>query len=283
MLFFILVDFLLAQLVDPTTRPDGRPGWRWTSDGVWLNDWTGEVYPGSSLPTAPEPGPHVYTAGFVTGPEAWESTGYGAVTRQEWTADGRAHGGAFLSTGPWWLDTNQGTTDMGGGLHMVAYVRTRDMLPGIHYHRVDFREAMLTLWLRGEDVALEGSHLVLWVQAGVGARASNWALTSAPLDDALLTGQWEPVVRKLSGGEDAWTCLDQLHMRPDVYECAPLDTVLGDVNADWGLLLYPIPTPGAPPRLPQGKIMLDELQLQYQLSPRPNGAPEQTPIPGRAR
>jgi hypothetical protein len=262
----LLAGMVLAQVVNPDTPPDPRPGWRWTSDGVWLNDWTQEKFPGDALPPRPAPGPYVYSASFDDGPDEWASLGYGAVQRHEWTPAGKA-GGAFVSTGPWWLDTNQGTSEMGSGLHMVAYLYTRDMLPGIHYHRVDLRGALLTLWLHGEDVALEGSHLVVWVQAKVGDRASNWALTGQPLDAEVLAGDWTPVERRFDD-ESAWTCLDALGMRPDVYACAPLDTVLGDGNADWGLLLYPIPTPGAPPRLPRGQIKLDEVRLEYQLTPR---------------
>ena len=73
-------------------------------------------------------------------------------------------------------------------------------------------------------------------------------MTGQPLDAAVLAADWTPVVRRFDD-ESAWTCLDALGMRPDVYTCAPLDAVLGDSNADWGLLLYPIPTPGRAPAL----------------------------------
>src|SRR3954465_14046651 len=118
---------------------------------------------------------------------------------------------------------------MGAGRRLCASRRTANMLPGIHYHRVDFREAVLSLWLRGDAVALEGSHLVVWVQAKVGDRESNWALTGQPLDAAVLAADWTPVVRRFDD-ESAWTCLDALGMRPDTYTCAPLETVLGDSN-----------------------------------------------------
>jgi len=34
---------------DASTPPDSRPGWRWTSDGQWVNDLTGEVFRGGQI------------------------------------------------------------------------------------------------------------------------------------------------------------------------------------------------------------------------------------------
>src|SRR5688572_2795194 len=111
---------LLAQVGQCNAPPDGRPGWRWTSDGVWLNDWTGEVYPSSPLPPVPALGPQTYVASFATDTEGWVSIGGqgpgapdGSTTEAgAWVPDGYA-GGGFVSRGPWWLDTNQGRSDQG--------------------------------------------------------------------------------------------------------------------------------------------------------------------------
>jgi len=264
---------LLAQAAQGGA-PDGRPGWRQTSEGEWVNDRTHERYvPGTLPPPVPALGPQTYAASFASDTEGWASIGGQApgspdgstIEASAWTPNGYA-GGGFVSRGPWWLDTNQGRSDQGAGLHLVAYLWSRALLPGVHYHRIDFRDAELTFWLRGQGIELAGSHLVVWVQARGKDKAANWALTSQPLDRELLAGDWQPVRRTLVADPAQWTCLDALNARPDMYACAPLEAVLGDVNADWGLLLYPVPGVGA--ILPSGAIELDELRLQYRLTPR---------------
>jgi hypothetical protein len=143
----------------------------------------------------------------------------------------------------------------------------------------NFANARITLRLRGE-VEAKGARLLLLCQAVQDGICSGWLLSSQPF---AITPDWS--IQSVTTAPDPaqWTCLGARHDRADYYGEIPLETVLRDVNADILLVLHPLtiepmePIAGDPhrlrperdypvwrSRLPEGYVLLDEVQIEFQ-------------------
>ena len=124
-----------------------------------------------------------------------------------------------------------------------------------------------------------GSQLLLLCQAVQEEMCSGWLITGQPVH---VTHDWsEQTVIAVPEPAD-WTCLGARHDRTDFYGEIPLETVLHDVNTDILLVLFPLdiapmgPLAGEPhrlrpekdypvwrSRLPEGYVLLDEVQIEF--------------------
>lgn len=194
-----------------------------------------------------------------------------------------------ISRSPWWIDYNHAPPGI-GYLHLLFMLLTRGA-PGEYQREVsgenrfitqkfgtDFRHARLTLKLRGELIA-QGAKLHLLVQGVHGGICSGWLLTGQPIP---VTPDWSTTTIECVPDEREWKCLGSRHDRVDYYGKLPLETVLGDVNADILFVLHPLdvapmgPLAGDPhilrperdypvwrSRLPEGYVMLDEIKIEF--------------------
>ena len=251
--------------------PSSSPGWRVTSNGVWLNDLSGEVLgPGAPLPLSPPVGPQVYVANFDRGGQQWKSIFPFHEARERAVPWQRA--GFIQSKGPWWPDSNHDVRADGQlGVNLVAYLDSRNLLPDVHVHdrEIDFRNARLEFRIRGENLSLRDAQLVFWVQSRPhdARHFVNLALTGEPLTGAATSGRWTSVALDLDP-DGEWTCLGPAPSRLQIYGCASPTEVLSDANRDFGFLLYPVPIDKAGAGAPRGSISFDDIRLTYRLNER---------------
>ena len=209
--------------------------------------------------------------------------------------------GAYVSTSPWWVDSNHAPPGA-GYLHLLAFLLTKgEHVPDMGWPNRfveggfsrDLRGARLTLRLRG-DVDLRGAELVLLAQAAVPGTTANLVLTGQPIP---ITPDWRDRMIELSTDPSQWTCLGARHDLEEYYGCAEPHDVLRDVNIDLILVLFPlriVPTTpvedihlgrphhrltheplrsGTRPRdpgyevdwstLPEGRIEFDTIRIEY--------------------
>jgi hypothetical protein len=228
-----------------------------------------------------------YLETFDNGPGGWlgwESNAAGARTLE-------VAGGVAVSRGPWWVDYNHAPPG-GGYLHLLYALHTRHYpeTPA-QYLRVggrnqfvdgafptDFTGARFTVRIRG-SLAARGAGLHLLVQSRVDGKAVNYVLTGQRLE---VTEDWSDQTLVLSPDESQWTCLGSRHDRTSTYGDAGIGRVLGDVNLDIILILFPLQIAPADPgitdphglragedyaldvsRLPDGVIMLDTVRIDF--------------------
>src|SRR5262249_24076310 len=89
----------------------------------------------------------------------------------------------------------------------------------------DFRDAKVSIHVRGNNWVPNGSELLWWSQSqsnydarkGVvpGWRMANWAYTGTSLTGALLTGKWEKVEYRLRNDTDAWSYAGNNRSQPN--------------------------------------------------------------------
>lgn len=226
-----------------------------------------------------------YRETFDDGPGGW----YGWHSNEAGPKPLEINQGHALSRSPWWIDYNHAPP--GAGYMHLLYMLNTAGKPGEYQREVegnnrfiagafptDFRRARLTLTLKGELEAKDTQLLLLCqgVQDGI---CSGWLLTGQPFD---VTPEWTEQSARLAPDPSQWTCLGSRHDRADFYGKLPLDTVLGDVNTDILLVLFPLdiapmgPDPVDPhrqrpekdypvwrSRLPEGYVMLDEVRLEF--------------------
>jgi hypothetical protein len=120
---------------------------------------------------------------------------------------------------------------------------------------------------------------MLLCQAVQGGICSGWLLTGQPFQ---VTPEWSEQTVTLAPDPAQWICLGSRHDRADYYGELPLEVVLGDVNADILLVLFPLsvspmgPLAGDPhrqrperdypvwrSRLPEGYVLLDEVSITF--------------------
>lgn len=194
-----------------------------------------------------------------------------------------------ISRSPWWIDYNHAPPGA-GYMHLLFMLLTRGS-PGEHQREVsgenrfiagrfgtDFTDARLTFRLKGELIAHD-TRLLLLCQGVHQGICTGWLLTGQPVT---VTPDWSEQTITAGGNESDWTCLGSRHDRRDYYGRTPLQTVLGDVNADILLVLFPLdiapmgPLRGDPhllrpekdypvwrSRLPEGYVMLDEVRIEF--------------------
>ena len=102
-------------------------------------------------------------------------------------------------------------------------------------HPRDFRNARLTLRLRGE-LQEHGAKLVLLAQSKLGEdHVVNYVLTGQPFD---VTPDWSEQTVTLTTDADDWTCLGG-RWDKGFYGYGPIEDVLRDVNIDIILVTFP--------------------------------------------
>lgn len=132
----------------------------------------------------------------------------------------------------------------------------------------DFRDARISVEVRGKDFVPNGTELVFWAQADSDLaqqndqnwRRANWAHTGFNLTDAAFGGAWQHLDYRLENDSRAWTYSGQNadQKRPN-YVYAPIGDVLGHLNCDiFHLLTFVSLDPQ-----PRGNIDFDELQIAY--------------------
>jgi len=196
---------------------------------------------------------------------------------------------AVMSSSPWWIDYNHAPPGA-GYLHMLAVLLTKGPY-GEAYMEAggpngflkggftrDFTSARLTFRVKGE-LEGNGANLSLLVQATVGGVTSAWILSGQPIP---VTSDWTSTTITTSPDPKQWTSMGARHDRADMYGHVDLARVLADVNCDIMLVMFPLnvvpmgPIQGDPhrlrperdypvwrSRLPEGYVLVDEVQVQF--------------------
>lgn len=210
--------------------------------------------------------------------------------------------GAAYCYSPWYLDSNHAPPGA-GYLHLLMYLYTDKALPQDHLGKrgnhfieqnksTNLTNAKLSVRLRGQ-VDLQGSQLLLLVQARAKGTTSNYVLSQQPLE---VTPKWGERTLNLVPDGKQWKCLGSRWDLKDRYGCTDIETVLRDVNVDIIFVLFPLkvipagnvkepdrlhPSPGhgvVPPGvkfphfktyevkrefLPKGIVMFDWVRIDY--------------------
>lgn len=194
-----------------------------------------------------------------------------------------------ISRSPWWIDYNHAPP--GAGYMNLLFSVLTGGRPG-EYHRevsgenrfvagefgTDFTNAEITLRLKGELIARD-TKLHLLCQGVHDGLCTGWLLTGQSFD---VTPEWSEQTITAVPDESQWTCLGSRHDRTDAYGRSALRTVLGDVNSNILLVLFPLqidpmgPLDGDPhllrpekdypvwrSSLPEGYVELDEVRITF--------------------
>ena len=121
--------------------------------------------------------------------------------------------------------------------------------------------------------------LVLLMQASAGGITSGWVLQGQPLQ---ITPDWSEQTLKIQPDPKQWVCLGGRQSRLDYYGKIDLAKVLGDVNVNLMLILFPLnivpmgPIAGDPhllradkeyplwrSELPEGYVVLDRVEIAF--------------------
>lgn len=228
----------------------------------------------------------LYRETFDDGPCGW----FGWISNHDGPKTLEWKRGALTSRSPWWIDYNHAPPGA-GYLHMLFVLLTSGAAHGEVYrdlggtnrfleegHPVDFREAQITVRLKGE-LETRGAQLVLLVQGTATGITSGWLLTGSPIE---VTENFHEQTIVATTDESQWTCLGSRHDRTKTYGTVPLELILADVNADIMLVLFPLtvapmgPVEGDPhilrpgrdypvwqSRLPEGYVTLAEVGIIF--------------------
>ena len=226
-----------------------------------------------------------YTETFDDGPAGWcgcEDNVRGP-RRLEWAP------GTLTSRSPWWVDYNHAPPGA-GYLNILYGSNTRGALDERTLDAggrsslidggfpTDYRGARVTLRLRGE-LETRGSQLVFLGQGRCDGLTSGWVCTGRPFP---VTADWSEPTVTLDPDPALWRCLGTRHGRGETYGERPLERILGDVNLNILLILFPLivdpmgPIDGDPhllrpgrdypiwrSRLPEGYVVLDTLRIEF--------------------
>ena len=161
-----------------------------------------------------------------------------------------------------------------GTLHLSSY-----FYPGTHPSSTgfqgwlggglpDFRDARVSLAVRGNDFVPNGAELVWWTQSDndidkqltADWRRANWAYTGYRLTDSLESGDWEQVEYRLNNSSHDWTYggHNVAQNRPN-YAYDSINDSQARLSCDFFHLLAYV-NPG---RRPTGSIDFDEFTLAY--------------------
>jgi hypothetical protein len=179
-------------------------------------------------------------------------------------------GGFVRFSEPSGLDPNH--IDGIGWLHLASY-----FYPGWHLNTEgtsaflaagapDFRDARVSLAVRGNDWQPNGSELVWWSQTqsndatSTDPRRPNWAYTGFSLNDHLQSGDWERVDYRLLNDSRNWTYAgNNVAQNRAVYEYGSIDAAQRDMDLDFFHLLAFV----NPDQLPTGSIDFDDFEIAY--------------------
>jgi hypothetical protein len=170
-------------------------------------------------------------------------------------------GGAVLSRSPWWIDYNHAPAPSGQGagagyLHMVytyhlagapaeSYAEFGGGAGGAEHtnafihggHPTDWRNAQLTVRLRGEVERTNGASLCLLIQSVVDGISSGYILTSQPIP---ITPEYSETTITCFDDETKWTPLGSRHDRTTTYGVKPFQDVISDINTNILLIFFPL-------------------------------------------
>ena len=169
-------------------------------------------------------------------------------------------GGAVLSRSPWWIDYNHAPNDKGAGagyLHMVYTFQLRGESMGESYaeygggpggnehtnafvrdrYPTDWRDAKLTVRLRGEVQQTNGASLCLLIQSVVDGICSGYILASQPIP---ITAEYSETTITCFDDESKWTALGSRHDRTATYGVKPFQDVISDINTNILLIFFPL-------------------------------------------
>jgi hypothetical protein len=226
-----------------------------------------------------------YVETFDVGPGGW----YGWISNSGGPKVLEIKESCALSRSPWWIDYNHAPPGA-GYIHLLYILNTKNTF-GEHYREVagenrfiankfpiDFTNARLTLKLKGE-LHHKGAQLVLLCQSTVNGICSGWMLTAQPIQ---VTEHWSEQSITLTPDPKLWTSLGSRRDRVDNYGEIPLRDVIGNVNTNIMLVLFPLDIAPMGPidgdahilrpekdypvwrsRLPEGYVMLDEISLEF--------------------
>jgi hypothetical protein len=197
--------------------------------------------------------------------------------------------GTVTSRSPWWVDYNHAPPGA-GYLHMLYVLPTRGPfgeavmeMGGDNRFVADgfstnFRGARVSVRWKGE-LETRGAQPVLLLQTVSGGLCSGWACTGRPLR---VTPEWTEQSLVVEPEPRLWTCLRGRHDRVGYYGEIALDKVLGDVNCNLMLILFPLDVAPMGPidgdahrlradrdypvwrsRLPEGYVVLDEVRIEF--------------------
>ena len=227
----------------------------------------------------------VYMETFEDGPGGW----YGWISNAVGPKPLEHQSGRITSRSPWWIDYNHAPPGA-GYIHMVFCLNTfgpqAELFKEIGgpnrftqgQYPTDFRESRLTVRLRGE-VLNRGAELVLLVQGNIDGIVSGWLCTADPFS---VGEQSSSQTITLEPDPTKWTPLGGRHDRLDMYGVRPLSDVLGKVNLNIMLVLFPLDISPMGPldgdlhilrperdypvwrhRLPEGYVTLDEMRIDF--------------------
>ncbi len=212
-----------------------------------------------------------YHESWESGPAGWQG-GMSGKDLVHQTAGGTS--GAYMRFNePSGDDPNH--VDGIGTLHLTSYFypsthpsASPDGQGWLGGGRCDFRDAKVTLSVRGNQFVPHGSELVWWTQSDndlaaqltANWRRANWAYTGYSLTDALLSGQWKTISYRLTNDTHAWTYGgNNLAQKRPNYAYDSINNSLGNVSCDFFHLLVFV----NPQQRPAGSIDIDEFTLAY--------------------
>ncbi|RYE10709.1 MAG: hypothetical protein EOP22_03640 [Hyphomicrobiales bacterium] len=155
--------------------------------------------------------------------------------------------GVVRCQGPWWVDYNHAPPG-GGYLQLlmclvtrgVAGEQLRDVAGENRFTKgnypTDFTNARISLRLRGELEAA-GTEFSVLIQGGVDGICSGWVLTGQTF---AVTPDWSEQTVTLAPDQTQWTSIGSRHDRTDTYGEKPLLSVLGNVNINMHLIMFPV-------------------------------------------
>lgn len=169
---------------------------------------------------------------------------------------GTLHLPKFVITGSWGTFVKLPTLQLGGG-------------------DPDFRDARVSLHVRGNDWVANGSELQWWNVSWSNVdevrneeefrkqhwRAANWTYTASSLTDRLATGRWEKVDYRLRHDSEDWSYAGNNRAQPNHkrYSYWSLNDAQRHLNTDFFHILAFVD----PARPPRGSIDFDELEIAY--------------------
>jgi hypothetical protein len=191
---------------------------------------------------------------FDIGQEGWFSYDYHGCIRAgrniyylaEWEPSGGVGDTGYIWTDyhVWSADTPESPVSM---LPLITYRRYVGLDP------VDLRNARVSVYLRGDELRLDGALCYFWVvgRGKEGRSSGRWHLTSNPL--SISDGGWaaEPNVFTLSNDESLW----HRSWASNPERPPTLDDLLGDCGS-YGFSFVGFK------ELPHGRLAMDELEIK---------------------
>lgn len=189
---------------------------------------------------------------FDVGQEGWYSYDYHGCIRAgrnifylaEWESSGGVDDSGYIWTDHhvWSADTPEKPVSM---LPLITYRYYIGLDP------IDLRDARVSVYLRGEDLDLDGANCYFWVvgRGREGRRSGRWHLTSRPLD--IGDGSWARNDFTLAVDESLW------HRSWASNPASPptLEDLLIDCNS-YGFAFVGFK------ELPRGRLAMDELEFE---------------------